>query len=494
MSEMGTPIQVVRPRPTGPAVTILIMSVPSVARPPAVLVPGGSLLTALAFGVLNALGSAAGGVLALLVGAGVLGEVIVWAGFAGIWSRSRYRARQPSPRGETFRGRSSAMAALVPAALTAALCAGCIALLILLLVVGFAVNAGSGTDVVNDTALSDLLVLLLCVGVALVPGTVQAAVLGAVTALLVRRAYLDPERRALLAAREAARTHEQVAAEQATTPPGRGWRRLGRYVGVSAGILGLVLLVSGRPALGALLLVTAIGTLLVRVWRGVRSPQMAAVRSQLRQRAGLPPGRDDTELVAFRTAEMRETAARLGWAPVTAAGSGFDHLVEQLTARRSNVFRGSQDGTAFVVWDRIDVVRSSTRPGTRKTSRTQISGASTAVEIDFPLVVRLAVVEDRPTAPLAWSHIGPRIDLESGDFNDRFNVYCDDPVRARMVLNPAVMSLLLAIQEPTELLLDRDRLTLTALEALIAPDQIDEQVRLAARIRDSGRSAMARLA
>ena len=119
-------------------------------------------------------------------------------------------------------------------------------------------------------------------------------------------------------------------------------------------------------------------------------------------------------LVAFRTAEMRDTAARLGWRPVNAAGSGLDQLVEQLTARRSNVFRGSVDGTAFVVWDRIDVVMSSTRVGTRQTSVTQISGASTVVEIDFPLVVRLAVVEGGPIAPLAWSHIGPRIDLESG--------------------------------------------------------------------------------
>ncbi len=469
------------------------MSVPSVLRPPAALVPGGSLLTAITFGVLNVQGSVSGVLLLLLVGTGVLGEVLVWVGFAGIWSQARYDARQPSPRGEIFRGRTSALGALAPAALTAALCAACIGLLIVLLVGGFAVNAGSGTDVVNDSPLSGVLVLLLCTGLALVPGTVQAAVLGSVTALLVRRAYLDPERRALLAAREAARTPAQVAAVQATTPPGRGWRRLGRYGEISVGTLGLVLLVSGRPAIGALLLVAAIGALLLRVWRGVRSPQMAAVRSQLRRRASLPPGRDDAALVAFRTAEMQETGARLGWTPAHAADSGLHQLVEQLTARRSNVFSGTVDGTAFVVWDRIDVVTSSTRVGTRETSVTQISGASTAVEIDFPLVVRLAVVEGGLTAPLAWSHIGPRIDLESGDFNERFDVYCDDPVRARMVLNPAVMALLLATQESTELVLDSGRLTLSAREALIAPDRIDAQVRLAARIRDSGRSAMARL-
>jgi hypothetical protein len=53
--------------------------------------------------------------------------------------------------------------------------------------------------------------------------------------------------------------------------------------------------------------------------------------------------------------------------------------------------------------------------------------------------------------------------------------------------------LLLATHVSTELVLDRGRLTLSARDALIAPDRIDEQVRLAARIRDSGRSAMARL-
>jgi hypothetical protein len=241
-----------------------------------------------------------------------------------------------------------ALGALAPAALTAALCACCIALPLLLLVIGFTINAGSHTDVVNDTSLNDALVLLLCTGLALVPGTVQAVVLGGVPSLLVRRAYLDPERRALLAAREAARTPTQVAAVQATTTPGRGWRRLGRYLEVSAWVVGLVLLVSGRSVPGAMLLVAGVGTLFVRGWRGVRSPQVAAVRSQLRQRAGLPPAGDDAMLVAFRTAEMRDTAARRGldsghhgWTPVTVAGSGLDQLVEQLTARRSNVFRGS---------------------------------------------------------------------------------------------------------------------------------------------------------
>ena len=75
----------------------------------------------------------------------MLGEVLVWVGFAGIWSQARYDARQPSSRDEIFRGRTSALGALAPAALTAALCAACIALLILLLVVGFTVNAGTDT-------------------------------------------------------------------------------------------------------------------------------------------------------------------------------------------------------------------------------------------------------------------------------------------------------------------------------------------------------------
>jgi len=95
---------------------------------------------------------------------------------------------------------------------------------------------------------------------------------------------------------------------------------------------------------------------------------------------------------------------------------------------------------------------------------------------------------------VTWSHLGPRIDLESGEFNKRFDVYCDDPVRARLVLNPAVMSLLLQTPQRSELVLDGGRLRLSAEDVLLTPDRIEEQVRLAARIRESARAAMPRLA
>jgi hypothetical protein len=140
------------------------------------------------------------------------------------------------------------------------------------------------------------------------------------------------------------------------------------------------------------------------------------------------------------------------------------------------------------------VVTSSSRVDGGEVSRSRITGAATFVELDFPIVVRLAVVAGGPLAPVTWSHLGPRIDLESGEFNARFDVYCDDPVRARLVLNPAVMSLLLTTPQRAELVLDRGRLRLSADDVLLTPDRIEVQVRLAARIRESARAAMPRLA
>jgi hypothetical protein len=183
---------------------------------------------------------------------------------------------------------------------------------------------------------------------------------------------------------------------------------------------------------------------------------------------------------------MAALAAANGWRPA-APRTG---LVEQLlSAQRRHVYDGLLDGMPFVVWDRLAVVTTSTRSRTRTT----ITSAATSVEVDFPVVVRLAVVADGVTSRVGWSHVGPRVDLESGAFNDRFDVYCDDPVRARTVLNPAVMARLLAQPGPVELLLDRGRLTLTAVGALVPPDQVLDQVRLAASIAVSARAAMPRL-
>jgi hypothetical protein len=268
---------------------------------------------------------------------------------------------------------------------------------------------------------------------------VQAAVLGSVTGLLVRRAYLDPERRALLDAREAARTPAQVAAVQATTTPGRGWRRLGRYVGLSACVSGLVLLLAGQPVIGIVLPGCRDrhpGRPRL-AWRPLLAGGCRQVSSCAASRPAVWARRRDARRVPHRGDAGHGCAAGLG-AGRPPRAAVLDLLVEQLTcttverlplaawtARRSSSGTGSTSscrrrrvGTRQTATD-ADLRRQA--PPWRSTSHSS-SG--------WP------VIEGGPTAPLAWSHIGPRIDLESADFNERFDVYCDDPVRARMVLNP----------------------------------------------------------
>jgi len=465
-----------------------------VVRPALVLVPAGGLLGALTVGVLVALGHVTGGPVLLLLGAMLLGEAMVLSGFAAMWSRAREDSRRPVAPGETRDGWLSALAALAPAVGTALLCVACFGLLLLLLALATAVGGAADQDLLHDGPLSGFLLFLLGTGLFLVPATVQAAVLGSVTGLLVRHSYLDRDRRELLAARESARTRAQAVAVQRTTTPGRGWRLLGRRAGLVLVGLGVLLIVTGRGVVGLLLVLAVSAVFVLRLWRGSRSPAIVSLRADLARRAGLPSKDDDAPLVAFRATELRAAAAARGWQPVAPTGGVVDQLVEQLTDRPTNRYGGTLDGIAFVCWDRLGVVTSSRQVDGAEVSTSRITGAATYVELDFPIVVRLAVVVGGPLAPVTWSHLGPRIDLESGEFNERFDVYCDDPVRARLVLNPAVMSLLLMTPQRAELLLDGGRLRLSAEDVLLTPDRIEEQVRLAARIRESARAAIPRLA
>jgi hypothetical protein len=460
-----------------------------VSRPAFVLVPAGNLLGALTVGVLSALEHVSGPPVLLLLGALLLGEILVLTGFASMWSRARHDARRPAAEGEPPQGWLSGLSALAPAAVTAALCAACFALLLLLAIAGGVLGSASGEDLLHDTLLARVVHGLLGMALFLIPATIQSGVLGSVTGLLVRRSYLDRDRRGLLAARETARTRAQVASVQRTTTPGRGWRVPGRRLGPVLVGVGLLLMVTGRAAVGLLLILAVSAALLLRLWRGSRSPATSALRVELAHRAGLPPSDDDAALVAFRAAELRAAATTRGWQPDAPTGG----ILGQLAARASNCYRGTVDDLPFTCWDRIGLVVTSREVEGREVQTSRLTGAATTVELDFPMVVRLAVVRGGPLAAVTWSHLGPRIDLESGEFNQRFDVWCDDPLRARLVLNPAVMALLLGMPDPVELVLDRGRLRLTAEGVLLAADDIEAQARLAGRIRASARAAMPHL-
>lgn len=445
------------------------------------LATGGTVLWSLAVGLLAT--EPSGAVVIALLLTVLLGQVLVVTGFVRMWTSARHDAALPLAAGEHPRSWLRAMSALVPAGVSAALGVACIALTFVLVIGDAAVHGG------GDEHLSGAPAVLLLTGFMGVLGAFQNIALGTVTALLVRRSLVSRDRRALLESRELARSGSDVAATQRTTTPGREWRVLGRYAGVLGSGLGLLLLLTGR-SYGLVLLLLPVAILLLRTWRGSRSPRIAALRDRLRQGAGLPPGNDDAPLLTARDAEVRAVALAHGWTPYAGRDRLAERLAGHLTGLRRDGWTGAVDGERFRLWDRVAYVLVSTND---RPTRTRITDASTTVDMEFPMVVRLAVVTDSLWSTVGWSWIGPRIDLESQEFNQRYDVYCDDPVRARLVLNPAVMAALLDVQDPAVLLLDEGRLTLTLTGTFVPPDRLVDTVRLAARLRRSARAAMPRL-
>lgn len=66
----------------------------------------------------------------------------------------------------------------------------------------------------------------------------------------------------------------------------------------------------------------------------------------------------------------------------------------------------------------------------------------TAGLVNFPSDHKLAVVPSGATE-IGWRRFGPGLDTESGEFDDRYRIHCDDPRWAMLVLNPALMQRLL---------------------------------------------------
>jgi hypothetical protein len=148
---------------------------------------------------------------------------------------------------------------------------------------------------------------------------------------------------------------------------------------------------------------------------------------------------------------------------------------------------GTLDGLAFTLSDLVGHSTYSVNDGPVKT---RVTSAATTVAVPFPTVVALAVTPDTADAGLRWSHLGPQVQLESLDFNGTFDVFCDDPVRARLVLNPAVMARLLGWPTALELVLAGGELRLTAPDTFVPTDELDDFIGLAATIARSTRSAL----
>jgi hypothetical protein len=188
---------------------------------------------------------------------------------------------------------------------------------------------------------------------------------------------------------------------------------------------------------------------------------------------------DAQRLLAAREGAVAAVAAEQGWTfqrvDARAAAGG--------TARNS--VSGVHDDVPFVAYDRI-----------REASRTTVNGrvtsirlaTDTVVQVPFAAAFKLAVVSETFGADVRWGQFGSVVDLESGDFNDAYQVYCLDHYRARLVLNPAVMAIL-ASNPGLELVVDRGLLRLTRVDELAQPEGLVTLVDLAARVARSARAA-----
>ncbi|HEU4910865.1 MAG TPA: DUF3137 domain-containing protein [Actinomycetes bacterium] len=151
-----------------------------------------------------------------------------------------------------------------------------------------------------------------------------------------------------------------------------------------------------------------------------------------------------------------------------------------------NVVRGARDGIPFAAFD--DVAATETTVNDNVTMTLQ---PATSVVIPFAAPFRLAVVPDRIGAGVHWGHIGHQVQLESGAFNDVYNVYCVDPIRARVVLNPAVMARLLD-SPGLDLVLENGLLRLDRPGAFAAEPTAEAMVDLAYQVHRSASAAQVR--
>lgn len=182
-----------------------------------------------------------------------------------------------------------------------------------------------------------------------------------------------------------------------------------------------------------------------------------------------------------REESVAALARRRGWdfRPADPALRAGRHVV-------LNVVRGERDGVPFAVFD--DVAATETTVNDKVTMTLQ---PTTSVVMPFAAPFRLAVVPDRIGAAVHWGHMGHQVQLESGAFNDSYNVYCVDPVRARLVLNPAVMARLLD-NPGLDLVLDTGLLRLDRPGGFAAESTAEAMVDLAYSVHRSASSAQVR--
>ena len=317
--------------------------------------------------------------------------------------------------------------------------------------------------------------IVLALTILAIPLGIVLAVIGAITTASTRRARVEVAHQELAVARERATTPAQVAAVQAATIPGRGWRSFVARFWLVLPFAGVV----AFAFLGLTWLVVACMVLQV-VFVGI-----ALVRSQSSAKR-LAPG---LATMPERSDDVRAAATAAGWTYGAALPPGTRIVAGGLTVQ--NVCTGTADGQPFVLFDALGLLTVQAAGGA---ARTQVSRAQTTVQMDFAAVFRLAAVQGTVADDLGWSAFGPAVQLESTEFAARFRVYCDDPMRARLVLNPASMSLLLQAPYAVEMVLQQGVLQVLTPGALLPAGYLPALVATTARLHRSARSAVADVA
>jgi len=372
----------------------------------------------------------------------------------------------------------------------------------LVLIIGGSVSFGHlhGSAAPHNTStgpsqaiVSWVLFILVVTMLALIPLGILVAIVSGLLSLRSSSPQVDEERRQLAFARDTAHTVDEVYAVQAAPIPGRSWRRLLPLAWTAPVLLAYLALNLGHsPGIALLLLAVELPILVGMTVTSRR--RSAQARDDLEAQTGVRRDHSgDEAALAARAEDVRTAAVTAGWQFAPAAES----LVVGNNGTPMNVCTGALDGQPFLTFDDLSLVHVDkpvlTTSGITQRYATTIADARTVAQLPFPAVFRMVAAQRGATgasADIRWSSFGAEISLESADFNGRFVVYGDDPIRSRMVLNPAVMSLLLQAPVAVELMVMQGILEVATVHELLPVGQLPSLARFAVKVGSSARSSM----
>jgi Protein of unknown function (DUF3137) len=198
------------------------------------------------------------------------------------------------------------------------------------------------------------------------------------------------------------------------------------------------------------------------------------------------------EQMAERAVAVRKAVEAAGWMYV-GDGQPTTGLVQGMGYELTDMCAGLVEGEPVTVFDVVQLMADPTVGG-YLTGPRDLGDRQTVAQMGFPSNFRLTVTEATGPGRDSFIRTGPRVELESSEFAERFHVYCDDQVLARMVLNPAAMALLLEPPYAVGLLIRSNLLQLSTPSTLVPPDHLVQFAAVAGKLRLSALSASSHVA